>query len=563
MSWRRLAGAVVALGAVCGCATTGTPQSGVRAQQADALPALFSRGTEQSSVETVPDVEAPDWQECDDSNVPDGPWQCAGLEVPMDYRHPATSRHLSVALTRLPATDEASRIGSLVLNPGGPGGSGIDLAWELASELPSAITSRFDIVGFDPRGVARSTPVDCIPSPLGDATCRRAQRQLLSFVGTANVARDVEAVRKAVGDDQLTYLGFSYGTALGAIYADMFPSNVRAMVLDGSVDPAAGRYNTDGTSIGASNDPLYGTQDFAGTLAIFHELCDATRRCGAGPSSADVLDRVERMVDGEPVRYFSDIGPIDEQDLGDIVQQSMYTIDVWPALGIALRDAANGDASTLAALESLLAFGYPATHGEEIGPRANQAIYCADFAGRSGRFAVAECDGVPESAEPLAPVTATSTATPIVVIGTDGDPATPGYLAPRMAKALGSAVAVRWEGAGHTALLHSACIDTIVVDYLVELTVPADHTDCPFTTSGNTTVDRAERVFAPDRAHVERSLTEVYGGEGLDATDAACVAKGVAAAGSVVQLVYARLGVHRPEYELLRHRVGTACGVQG
>ncbi|MEO5901800.1 MAG: alpha/beta fold hydrolase [Ilumatobacteraceae bacterium] len=563
MLWRRLAGVAVALSAVSGCVTTAATGPSVRAHQSDALPALFSRGTEQSRVETVPDVDAVEWRDCAESNVPDGPWQCASIEVPMDYRHPATSRRLSIALTRLPATDTETRIGSLVLNPGGPGGSGVDLAWELAAELPSTLTSRFDLVGFDPRGVGRSTPVDCIPGPFGDATCRRTERQLLSFLGTANVARDVETIREAVGDDQLTYLGFSYGTALGAIYADMFPSSVRAMVLDGSIDPGAGRYNTDGTSIGAPHDPFYGTQDFAGTLAIFHELCDATRRCGAGPSSADTLDRVQRIVDGEPVRYFSDIGPIDERDLGDIVQQSMYTIDVWPALGIALRDAADGDASTLAALESLLTFGYPATLGEEIRPRASQAIYCADFAGRSGRFAVAECDGVPESAEPLAPVTATTTTTPIVVIGTDGDPATPGYLAPRMAKALVSAVAVRWEGAGHTALLHSSCIDTIVVEYLVSLAVPEDHTDCPFTASGNSTVARAARVFTPDRALVEHNLTEVYRGEGLDVAEAVCVAKGVAVTGSVAQLVYARLGVRRPEYELLRHRVEAACGVRG
>ena len=150
-------------------------------------------------------------------------------------------------------------------------------------------------------------------------------------------------------------------------------------------------------------------------------------------------------------------------------------------------------------------------------------------------------------------------ANPIVVIGTDGDPATPGFLAPQMAAALGDAVSVRWEGAGHTAFLHSECVDRIVIDYLVDLTVPKNRSRCGFTDDVNTTVARAERVFRVDRDRYRTRLVEVLQAEGSSAAEAGCLADGLVARGTDSVLIYARLGVQRPEYVRLRRRLAREC----
>ncbi len=506
----------------------------------------------------LPDIAAIDWGPCDSQSAP---WQCGEIEVPLDYRDPSRADAITIAVTRLPAAVASGRIGSLVLNPGGPGGSGLDLAWSYAALFPSALTDSFDLVSFDPRGVGRSTAVDCgdldRSYTVVERDCIDNSGDLLPFVGTANVARDMEQLRKALGDEQLTYLGFSYGTALGAVYADLFPESVRAVVLDGSIDPAAGQYNIDGTSTGSFSDPFYGVQDFQGTLDVFLDLCDASRLCRAGPRSRVLLNDLASTVEQADTAYFDEWDDVvTDRQVNGIVASAMYNTDLWVPLAVALADAAQGDASTLAALGSFLEAGYPRaqdTYDNLV--EANLAIYCADFAGRSGRFAVATCDGWPESAEPLPAITAIDLAHPIVVIGTDGDPATPGFLAPRMAEALGDAVSVRWQGAGHTAFLHSDCVDEIVVDYLIELKAPSARTRCGFTDDVNTTVARASAVFSIDRAKFLIRLQSVFEAEGSPPDVAHCLAIGIIEQGSDSVVVYARLGVHAPEYEQLLQRL--------
>jgi pimeloyl-ACP methyl ester carboxylesterase len=556
---RWLAGALAALLAV---ACSGDP--GVAVRRSVALPKPYQRGATLAAVTSLPDVTPVTWGACDHQPAP---WQCGSIKVPLDYRRPDDSGMLTIALTRLPATSTSSRIGSLVLNPGGPGGSGLDLAWGYASSFPASLLSHFDLVGFDPRGVGHSTAVDC-----GDLkrsfqvvlrACIQHSGYLLPYVGTQNAARDLEQIRKAIGDATLTYLGFSYGTALGAVYADLFPKSVRAVVLDGSVDPTAGEYNTDGKVTGSFGTPFYGVQDFVGTVDVFLQLCDATHLCPAGPRSGDLLDALYDTVADAPTDYFDGWDPhVTPSQVDGIITSAMYNTDLWAPLALGLADASKGDASTLAALGSFLEAGYPREENSfDNLTEANLAIYCADFAGRTGRYAVSDCHGWPETAEPLPPVTKVTLANPAVVIGTDGDPATPGFLAPEMAQALGDAVSVRWQGAGHTAFLHSQCVDDIVVDYLVDLTVPKNRTRCGFTDDVNTTVAQAEQVFRVDHDRFQRRLTEVFTAEGLKADQAACVAKGVVAQGTDAELVYARLGVKKPEYETLRKSVEADCGV--
>ncbi|HEY8173627.1 MAG TPA: alpha/beta fold hydrolase, partial [Dehalococcoidia bacterium] len=196
--------------------------------------------------------EVLDWSACDDS------LECATLDVPLDYADPA-GKTIPLALARRPADDGSARIGSLLVNPGGPGASGVDLARQADLVFPQELLDRFDIVGFDPRGVGESDAVDCgdrfddyfglDPTPDDDAErqalidgartfvqrCEEHSADILPHVDTTSAARDMDVIRTALGEDKLTYFGFSYGTYLGATYADLFPDRVRAFALDGAV----------------------------------------------------------------------------------------------------------------------------------------------------------------------------------------------------------------------------------------------------------------------------------------------------------------------------------------
>jgi len=215
-----------------------------------------------------PDIPTINWTPCR------GAFQCARTTAPLDYDRPFATT-ISLALIRLPAADPAQRIGSLFVNPGGPGGSGVDFVRQAGRSLPLELRGRFDIIGFDPRGVAESTPLRCFATfqeavavlppfafPINDeeqaqwrtgdqalsAACADRGGAIQNHMSTANVARDLDLLRQAVGDDKLNFLGYSYGSSIGATYANLFPDRVGALVVDGLLNPVAWSTGTDDES---------------------------------------------------------------------------------------------------------------------------------------------------------------------------------------------------------------------------------------------------------------------------------------------------------------------------
>src|SRR4051812_38009788 len=262
-----------------------------------------------------PAVPVLDWTDCGEG------FECATASVPQDYSDPSGAQW-QLAVVRLPATDQAHRIGSLFMNPGGPGGSGVDFLTGAAPAFAD-LNQRFDLVAWDPRGVGASTPaVRCLTDAENDArnampfttpanldrpawiddaqfhaaACRDRNPGVLPYLSTGNVARDLDLLRAAVGDAKLNYLGYSYGTAIGATYISMFPTHQRALVLDGAVNPRT-----------YFDDPITGgtaqTEAFERELGRFFAACDAApRSCGFGDGNSEAaFDTLVADLGREPI----------------------------------------------------------------------------------------------------------------------------------------------------------------------------------------------------------------------------------------------------------------------
>jgi pimeloyl-ACP methyl ester carboxylesterase len=458
-----------------------------------------------------------DWASCDGVT----PLECGTLEVPLDHGDP-DGEQITIALTRLPASGAAAdRIGSLVINPGGPGGSGVEAITTFAATIPTDVTEVFDLVGFDPRGVGASSAVTCDLVrddgvelvPAGDratweaqlgrlldqaATCTAEPDALLAAVGTNNAARDLDLIRAAVGDEQLTFLGFSYGSRLGTTYAELFPDRVRALVLDGAMSPS--------TDLGAIFDEQVGGFDRA--FGNFADACDADPDCllrEIGPTRdvvaalrAEIADLGSFTTD-DPDRVLTAA----EFDLGIIA--ALYSSEAWPFLaqGLYLAET-NADGTLLQVLgDSLL--GRRADGSYSNLSEANAFIDCADdparptvdemwqradALGNGSEFfgdylrATTGCLGLPDSADPLVLGPAEG-APPILVIGTTGDPATPYEWAIELADFLDSGVLYTVEAEGHTAYTRAACANDVVNAYLIDLELPEPGASC----SENATAD--------------------------------------------------------------------------
>ncbi len=496
---------------------------------------------------TIPAAQPLAWAPCAD----DATWECATIQVPIDYDSPEAT--LGVAINRKLVSDPANRLGSLLFNPGGPGGSGRQSVIADYPALPAEFTEYFDIVGFDPRGVGESTPLSCvIDDHDGTIQCDDASQALLPFLGAVNVARDMEMIRRSLGDEPLNFVGYSYGTIVGALYANMFPEQVRTMILDGAVDPRAG----------AVNAPLnvqpgyYAQQDFEGTLYRYFELCDISEFCALG--EGDTESAMRALVESPtPLNspHFAPDEPVSGSAIFDVAASAMYDPSVWPMLTVALQDARGGDASTLMALQSWLNYGYP-RGPEHVNDGTHLAISCADFADRSSQ---SYCVGVPEADEPLPRLSVVDLANPVLVIGTEFDPATPVEYAEDMVEVLGDAAMITWDGAGHTALMQSGCIRDAAVAYLIDATLPQSNTGCPFVDGLRTDEEVAEVLFSPASPEFVNAVVTPVFAQTLQDENPECLAGKLANEYNEQLLTYARLGVDNPRLQGFLKRARDFC----
>ena len=493
--------------------STGVGPTG--APPAEALPIELTRSTSPSdpALRAFYDQQV-EWEACPGR----GPRvQCADVTVPLDYSRP-DAQTIELALVKVPGTRPGAR--SLVVNPGGPGASGLDFAEYLGTVIDADVRAVYDIVGFDPRGVGQSVPVECMtgkqttrwyrtdttPDTASEREtlmsraaqisrgCLARDPQLARFVGTENTVRDMDIIRAALGEDDLNWLGFSYGTLLGALYAEQFPDTVGQMVLDGAVDP----------SLDAMEISRDQSEGFQTAMQRFAADCARRSDCVA-KSEQGVLTQINsvvRSLDRTPMRTDGSRRLVQAEALTALFF-SMYSTDLWPTLRTGLRQAMKGDGTTLQLLAQLA--------NDQIGPNrygsniasAFYAIGCWDYPAppsASGLQAAARQwsrdASVPEMARAMswgnapcsswfghsaqAPASVSSATTaPILVIGTTFDPATPYAWSQALTRQLPTSRLLTYRGDGHTAYGGTnICIDDITDRYLLMGELPNPGTTC-------------------------------------------------------------------------------------
>jgi pimeloyl-ACP methyl ester carboxylesterase len=452
-----------------------------------------------------------DWQRC-----ADGSGQCATIMVPLDYAKP-TGKTIELSARKIPARDRTGRVGTLFINPGGPGASGIEYAAAASFALGMPLLHKFDVIGWDPRGVGQSTPVRCLDTAQLDALvatdgspdtpaeitalnnvakelangCETRSGDLLPHVSTKDAARDLDVLRGIVGDSELNYLGKSYGTYLGATYAELFPKNVGRLVLDGAVDPAQ-------TSEQINISQAKG---FDAALDAFAADC-AQRSCQLGTSKEEVLAKVDKVLTD------SDAHPLPGDGKREVTQAiamlgvifPLYVKEYWPRLEQAVADGVQGKGARLLALADEYVGRGPGGYKNN----ENEAIYavnCLDHPDATSVAATKAQEAVYKAASPRFgpfllwgslpcanwPVKPQSTphpinakgAKPIVVVGTTRDPATPYQNAVSLAAELDSGVLISRDGDGHTGYHQgNVCVDQAVETYLLKGTPPTNGLKC-------------------------------------------------------------------------------------
>ncbi|MCF3962220.1 alpha/beta hydrolase [Streptomyces fuscigenes] len=530
---RSVVAAVAALAltaSLAGCSNAGSSGSGASSAGSGASSAPSAAASPAATGDLG--AQKPHWRRCGTPSVAQGggpspkplpggaTWQCATMAVPLDYAHPSAGT-VPLALIRAKAADTKHRIGSLVFNFGGPGGSGVTGLPSFAKDYEK-LRSRYDLVSFDPRGVGDSDPVECESNSRLDtfyaqdatpdtaaerkayaaalaryaAACQDRSPRQLPHVGTTEAARDMDLLRQVLGEKKLDYFGISYGTELGGVYAHLFPTRVGRTVFDGVVDPTQD----------ARQGALGQAKGFQLALDNFAKDCvargDACRLPGSTPQQVEAF--VRKLLAGLDGRTITGIGVrrLTQTEATNGVVEALYSKDFWPLLEQGLDEAHGGNGALLLALSDSL--NGRDEHGRYSNTQAaNAAVNCLDS---KQRFSVAQtqqsvaefrkaspvfgdllawgmlsCTKWPVAGRWTHPDVSAPGAGPILVVGNTGDPATPYEGAKAMERALGKGVAVEltYEGQGHGAYdSGNACVQRTVNAYFLNGTVPKSGTVC-------------------------------------------------------------------------------------
>ena len=463
-----------------------------------------------SATDTTVSSDTISWAACPESPAP---FECGQLAVPFDYDNPGTGSFV-LSLMRRPAEIPESRIGSLLVNPGGPGFGGTTVAEQAEWYFSTELLEQFDVVGWDPRGTGASTPaVDCtedydryfgIDSPPNDDDakqkmidltqefvdlCVARNGEMLKYISTEASARDMDSIRNALNEDKISYFGFSYGSELGATWVTLFPDTVRAAVFDGASDPNASGFDQSMAQL----------KGFEQQLDAFLANCAKRVACKIynNGKPAALFDQLAIVIDTKPIVVSSDRTPVTQGVFYTAVVQAMYSNTLWPQLETALADAAKGNGAQLLALYDDYFQRQPdGSYGNEL--EAFLAISClddpegstvADVDADVARFAAAAkrlgenfgygyaCALWPHRVAERVIVTGKG-AGPIVVIGTTGDAATPLASTRKAANNLEQGVLVIVEADRHTGYGLNSCVVQNVDAYLISLKAPKIETYC-------------------------------------------------------------------------------------
>jgi len=453
------------------------------------------------------------WRGCGDG------FQCTKVKVPLDYSAP-TGRSIEISVNRLRAKNQSNRIGALFVNPGGPGGSGLDYARAAEGVLSPAVIGRYDVIGFDPRGVGQSSPIDCLNdkqtdefvsvegtpvtaeqakevvdvSKLMGQTCEQNSPQLTRFIGTIAAAKDIDIIRGAIGEPSLNLLGKSYGTFLGLTYAKLFPQKVNRFVLDGVIDPTL------------TNDELAQGQADGFQLALgrFIANCAKHKDCPLPAGQAAGLNKINSWLEelgrkpipaqpGRPLTRALAVNGI----IGSMYEQR----DGWPALRFALESGFSGDGEPM--LQIVDSFLGRTDKGKYL-DNSVDALYAVNCLDRPDRASAAQtavlakdwtksaptfggdlawgnlpCHDWPAPATDVPGAITAVGAQPILLVGTTNDPATPYKWAVAVSGQVENNSLITWNGDGHTAYHRgSLCVDSHIDAYLLAGTMPPKQTTC-------------------------------------------------------------------------------------
>ncbi len=505
-----VAGLVVASVALTGCLYAMIPETGSRPT------ASLAPDTEGISAELLPFYEQElEWAACDGAG---GGFDCTTVTAPLDWQNPDAGE-IELAVIRHQATGGAP-LGSLLTNPGGPGASGYDIVRDAVTfVVGQELAAAYDVIGFDPRGVGRSTAVACLDAPEMDAylfdirpgargseeweqaslaehaefaeACEANSDGILEYITTDNAARDMDLLRGVLGDPKLNYLGYSYGTFLGATYAQLFPERVGRLVLDGAIDPST-------SNLQVSTTQALG---FESALRAYMADCLTQQECpfrGTVDEGMADLGVLLASVDRRPIEAV-DGRMLGADSLTTAIVSALYAQESWPLLTQAFTQVLEGDPEVAFYLADSY---YGRTEGiyADNSTEAFRAYNCMDYPATDTPEDIATanallareaptiapywegpnpCDVWPYPATGVREPIAADGAAPILVIGTTNDPATPYEWAVALADQLSSGVLITRVGEGHTGFNKgNACVDAAVVSYLIDGIVPADDVTC-------------------------------------------------------------------------------------